>query len=395
LKYFAIPDTDFYPKEEDMHSTDALLSQRHAFLRTFVVAAITLCGINVYAVDELKPTNDLANPYKTTIAPWGDLPNGKSWGALNAVAIDNDGQSVWVASRCGAHPDIPPGESPYTYDSCAGSTVAPVMKFDSSGKFLKSFGAGMFVFPHKIYIDAEGNVWVVDGRTANARERKKYPDEKPKGHVVVKFSPDGKVLLMIGTPGVAGNPPQALTEPCSVVTAANGDIFISEGHSGQYPGAGPDTVGRISKFTKDGKFVKSFGKWGSAPGEFKTPHDIAIDAQGRLFVADRGNMRIQILDQEGRFIDEWLQFSRPSGVYLRDGMIYVADSESNGLVFAAHPGWKRGIRIGNLNDGKVLYRIPDPLEMEGTSAAEGLAVDARGNVYGGEVGPRQLVKHAK
>jgi sugar lactone lactonase YvrE len=127
--------------------------------------------------------------------------------------------------------------------------------------------------------------------------------------------------------------------------------------------------------------------------EFRTPHDIAMDSQGRLFVADRGNMRIQILDQDGAFIAEWKQFGRPSGVYLRNDMIYVADSESNGV--APHPGWKRGIRIGSLKDGKVLYRIPDPLEMKGTSAAEGVAVDAKGNVYGGEVGPRQLVKHMK
>jgi len=371
------------------------MSVKQRPLLMVAVAAMTLYCTGASAQVTTQPTNDLPNPYKKTIAPWGSLPEGRTWGALNAVAIDNDGESVWVASRCGANPDIPPGESPYTYDSCAGSSIAPVMKFDSSGKFLKGFGAGMFVFPHKIYIDADGNVWVVDGRSLNARERKQYPDEKPKGHVVVKFSPAGKVLLTIGTAGVAGNPPQALTEPCSVVTAPNGDIFITEGHSGQYPGAGPDSVGRISKFTKDGKFIKSFGRWGSAPGEFKTPHDIAMDSEGRLFVADRGNMRVQILDQDGGFIAEWLQFSRPSGVYLRGGMIYVADSESNGLAFATHPGWKRGIRIGSLQDGKVLYRIPDPLEMEGTSAAEGLAVDAKGNVYGGEVGPRQLVKHVK
>ena len=357
-------------------------------------AAMTLCGASVFAESDPLPSNDLPNPYQT-IAPWGDLPDGRTWGALNAVAIDNDGVSVWVANRCGANPDIPPGESPFAYDSCAGSTVAPIMKFDSSGKLLKSFGAGLFIFPHKIYVDADNNLWVVDARSANDRERKKNPDEKPKGHVVVKFSPNGKVLLTIGIAGVAGNPPQALTEPTSVVTAPNGDIFIAEGHSGQYPGAGPDSVARISTFTKDGKFIKSFGRWGSAPGEFKTPHDIAMDSQGRLFVADRGNMRIQILGQDGAFIAEWAQFSRPSGVYIRDDMIYVADSESNGLPFAIHPGWKRGIRIGSLKDGHVLYRIPDPLEMEGTSAAEGLAVDAKGNVYGGEVGPRQLVKHIK
>ena len=369
--------------------------QRHRQLFLIATgAALTLCGARVYAEADPAPINDLPNPYRT-IAPWGQPPQGGSWGAMNGVAIDPDGVSLWVATRCGANPDIPPGESPFAYDSCATSKVPPVLKLDASGTVVKSFGAGLFVFPHKSYVDADGNVWVVDARSANERELQKSADAKGKGHTVVKFSPEGKVLLTLGTPGVAGDPPHALTEPCSVVTAPNGDIFVAEGHSGQLENAGPNTVGRISKFTKDGTFVKSFGRWGTGPGEFRTPHDIAMDPQGRLFVADRGNMRIQILDQDGKFIAEWKQFSRPSGIYLRDGLVYVTDSESNGFPAATHPGWKRGIRIGRLEDGRVLFFIPDPLEMKGTSAAEGLAVDAKGNVYGGEVGPRQLVKHAK
>lgn len=364
-------------------------------LPALALSVIVMASAVPSRAQDASPTNDLPNPYPVTIAPWGQLPPGQKWGALNAVAIDNDGASVWVASRCGAHPDIPPGESPYTYDSCAGSNVAPVMKFDSSGHLLKSFGAGLFIFPHKIYVDRDNNIWVADARSANKRERAQYTDERPKGHIVVKFSPEGKVLMTLGTPGVAGDPPRALTEPTSVVTAPNGDIFVAEGHSGQYPGAGPDTVARISRFTREGKFIRSFGRWGSEPGQFKTPHDIVLDDQGRLLIADRGNMRIQILAQNGAFIDQWTQFSRPSGLYIRDGLLYVADSESNGLDFAAHPGWKRGIRIGTVADGKVLYRIPDPLEMAGTSAAEGLAVDAKANVYGAEVGPRQLVKHIR
>jgi hypothetical protein len=271
--------------------------------------------------------------------------------------------------------------------------LPPVLKFDASGNLLKSFGAGMFIFPHRIYVDRDGNVWVVDLRSPNERELQKNPQAAGKGHVVVKFSAEGKVLLTIGKPGIAGNPPEALNEPTSIVMAANGDIFITEGHSGSAANARLDTVARVSKFTKDGKYIKSFGKFGSGPVEFNTPHDIAIDAEGRLFVADRGNMRVQILDQEGAFIAEWKQFGRPSGVEIRDGIIYVADSESNGV--APHPGWKRGIRIGSIKDGKVIYRIPDPLELKGTSAAEGVAVDANGNVYGGEVGPRQLVKHVR
>jgi sugar lactone lactonase YvrE len=354
------------------------------------VAALALFD-SAYSQNEAQPTNDLPNPYQTTTL-WGKFPEGRKWGALSAVTIDNDGESVWVADRCGANPDTPPGASAFQYDSCAGSTLAPVLKFDSSGNLLKSFGAGMFLFPHKIYMDRDGNVWVVDERSANERELAKFPGEKGKGHTVVKFSPDGKVLLTLGKPGVAGNPPDALTQPTSIVMAPSGDIFVSEGHN-QNLQAPPDTVSRISRFTKDGKFIKSFGKFGSGPGEFIGPHDIAMDGQGRLFVADRGNMRVQILDQDGKYLGEWKQFSRPSGVYIRNDMVYVSDSESNGV--APHPGWKRGIRIGMLKDGKVLYRIPDALELKGTSGAEGLAVDAKGNVYGAEVGSRQLAKHVK
>jgi len=357
----------------------------------FATAAIAACTAAKLASNlDATPTNDLPNPY-TSVAPWGKLPAGHAWGALNAVWVDNDGRSLWVADRCGANPDVPPGESPFLYDSCAGSTWAPVHKLDAEGNLVKSFGAGLFVFPHKVYQDREGNIWVVDMRAMNPREKTKNPNAKPSGHTVVKFDQDGHVLLTLGTPGVAGDPPKALTEPCAVVISANGDIFVAEGHSGQQPNATPQTVARISRFTKDGIFVRSFGRWGSGPGEFKTPHDMAMDAESRLWVADRGNHRIQILDSDGNFLAEWKQFGRPSGVALRGGLIYVADSESNGV--APNPGWKRGIRVGDVSTGRVLYRIPDPLEMKGTSAAEGIAVDAAGNVYGGEVGPRQLAKH--
>jgi len=193
-------------------------------MKRSLVLAMTLSACSgIVSNTDTTPTNDLPNPYRT-IAPWGKLSDGRQWGALNAVWVDNDGRSLWVADRCGANPDVPPGESPFLYDSCAGSTWPPVHQLDADGNIVQSFGAGLFVFPHKIYQDRDGNIWVVDMRAMNARERAKYPAARPAGHTVMKFAPDGRLLMTIGTPGVAGDPPGALTEPCSIAVARNGDI---------------------------------------------------------------------------------------------------------------------------------------------------------------------------
>jgi len=269
-----------------------------------------------------------------------------------------------------------------------------VLKFDASGKVVESFGAGMFIFPHGIHVDRDGNVWVTDARAATPEELKKFPDAKGKGHQVVKFSPQGKVLLTLGKAGVAGDPPDYLNEPCDVITAPNGDIFVSDGHSGQNPQAPPNTVARIVKFSKDGKFIKTWGKLGSAPGEFRTPHALAFDSRGRLFVADRGNMRIQIFDQEGGFLEEWKQFSRVSGLHMDSGdVLYAIDSESNAT---NHPGWRKGVRIGSAKDGNVMFFIPGhQTDRPEGAAGEGVTVDADGNVYGAEVTVRGLTKYVK
>jgi sugar lactone lactonase YvrE len=229
-----------------------------------------------------------------------------------------------------------------------------------------------------MHVDRQGNVWLTDGIGLGGR-----------GHQVFKFSPDGKVLLRLGKAGVAGSGPDEFNAPSAVVVAPNGDIFVGDGHGG-------NTNARIVKFSKDGKFIKTWGRKGSGPGEFDTPHAMAMDSQGRLFVGDRNNNRIQIFDQDGKFIAEWKQFSRPSGVFIdRNDVIYVADSESES-VRNSNPGWKRGIRIGSARTGEVHYLIPDPVEkIVGTSAAEGVAADAQGNVFGAEVGPKRVMKYAK
>jgi streptogramin lyase len=324
-------------------------------LAAAIVATITMLGAQAHA--------QLPNPYRA-VENWAKLPDGRKWGSTSAVDIDRDG-NIWVAERCGAN-------------TCAGSNLAPIVKLDPSGRPLKSFGAGLFVFPHGFHIDKDGNVWVTDAQGKDG-----------KGHQVFKFSPDGKVLLTLGKAGVAGNGPDTFNQPSDVVVAANGDIFVADGH-------GTDSNARIVKFSPDGKFIKTWGKKGFGPGEFDTPHAIALDSRGRLFVGDRNNNRIQIFDQDGKFLEEWAQFSRPSGVFI-DGndFIYVADSESNAK---RNPGWKRGIRIGSATDGQVTAFIPDPEpdpDKTGTSAAEGVAADAVGNVYGAEVGPKTLRKYVR
>jgi sugar lactone lactonase YvrE len=247
------------------------------------------------------------------------------------------------------------------------------MKFDPSGKLVTSFGAGMFNFPHGLFIDTDGNVWVTDGR-----------GEGGKGHTVIKFSPDGKVLMTLGKPGVAGDGPDTFNSPSDVVVAPNGDIFVADGH-------GEKTNARIVKLSKDGKFIKAWGRAGSAPGEFDTPHGIALDSAGRVFVADRVNNRIQIFDQDGKFLAEWKQFGRPSGVYIdKNDVIYVADSQSDEK---RNPGFKQGIRIGSAKDGKVTAFIPESDPNLGSP--EGVAADDQGNVYGGFTDKRNLKKFVK
>lgn len=311
-----------------------------------------------------------ANPY-TAVENWAQMPAGRTWGSTSAVDIDPDGTSVWVAERCGRN-------------SCVGSDLSTILKFDASGKLVRSFGAGMFVFPHGMHVDREGNVWVTDGVPPGAGA-----SAAKGGHFVRKFSPEGKVLLTLGQPGAPGNGPNNFNQPSDVVVAQNGDIFVADGHGG-------DTNARIVKFSKDGKFIKSWGQRGTRPGDFDTPHAIAIDSRGRVFVADRANNRIQIFDQDGTFLEEWRQFSRPSGLYIdKNDVLYVADSESNAK---RHPGGKRGIYVGSAKDGKVTAFIPDPEpnpDKSSTSGAEGVAADAQGNIFGAEVGPRTLRKYVK
>jgi hypothetical protein len=328
---------------------------------------------------DVTPINNLPNPYET-IRDWGTLPDGRSWGSVSAVHVDVDGVHIWAGDRCGAN-------------SCALSDVDPIVKLDPDGNVVQSFGAGQILWPHGMEVDHEGNIWVADARSANAQELEQNPDAYG-GHQVIKFSPQGEVLMVLGTPGEAGDLPTHFTEPNDVLVAPDGHIFVSETHSAQFRDEdGPTSMSRISKFAPDGTFVKSWGSWGYEDGEMRSPHALAMDSQGRLFVADRGNRRIQIFDQEGSHLDTWYQFSRISGLFIDENdVLYAIDSESDSNY---NPGWRKGMRIGSARTGEVWFYIPEhnserPTGMGGIGAmGEGVTVDSAGNIYAGEVGPVQ------
>lgn len=332
--------------------------------------------------EAVAPVNGGANPYRV-IRDWAQLTLEKRpWGGSNGVAIDRDGKSVWATDRCS--PGIAPG--------CLGTSANPVHLFDEHGKEIRSFGGGMFVWPHGIHVDRDGNVFVTDARVASADERAKYPGEDKKGSVVVKFSPDGKVVLTLGTPGVKGDPPAALTEPNEVVTdPTNGDIYVAESHTNVED---PKLVGRISVFDRNGKFLRVIGKTGTGPGEFRTPHAIRFDSQGRLIVADRHNHRVQILTKDGKYLGEWREFGRVSGLAIdKNDTIFAADSESDKR---RNPGWLKGIRAGSLKDGKVTVFVP-PHKTDGPDGAmgEGIAIDAAGNLFTAEATVRGVTKYVR
>ncbi len=327
----------------------------------------------------------LPNPAPTVVQNWGDLPEGREWGSTAGIDLDPFDGNIWAYERCGASSFG--GGAPVNCDT---NPVDPIFKFDrNTGAVLANFGGGIFQTPHGIHVDSDGNVWVTDfaGNQAGT-----------KGHQVHKFSPTGELLMSLGTAGQAGSGPGQLNQPNDVITAPDGSIFVADGHGGQgmttaqamAAGRESGATGRILKFTADGTFITEWGQIGTLHGEFRTPHALAFDSQGRLFVADRGNHRIEIFDQDGNYLDSFYSFGRISGLFITaDDMLYAIDSESS---MTSHPNWMNGVRIGTTSEDRVNAFIPpfdaDSRPYQG-AAGEGVAVDADGNVYAAE-GPNSL-----
>lgn len=330
-----------------------------AATRALSAAMVLVCGVGLAQSQQATgDPNAAPNPYHE-IKAWAKLPPGRSFGQVISVKPDRDGKHIWAFERCGGR-------------FCTDSPLSPIMEFAASGKLVKNFGAGLFVFPHGLFVDKNDNIWVTDS------------DKAPgKGDQVIELSHNGKVLRRLGKAGVEGEGRDTFNKPTDVLIASNGDIFVADGHGNH----------RIVKFDPRGKFLLQWGTKGSGPGQFATPHSLAMDSAGRLFVADRENNRVQIFDQNGKFIADWRQFGRPSGVFIdKHDMLYVTDAQSND---ATNPGFKRGIRIGSAKTGVVTAFIPiaypDMPTPQGTGrennlGAEGVAADDAGNVYGAETG---------
>lgn len=368
----------------------AVAAGRTRFGRLALVA-IVACGgvVRAQAPQYPKPT-ELPNPYRL-VAGWPTLPqhmNGGHWGEVIRVHVDHKG-TIWVFHRC--FNVVPAGQA-----TCIGRGPAnpPILQFDPSGRLLKSFGAGLFAYNHGFTVDGNGNLWVTD---VNDQETiLGMPARNAAGTImgqeVLKLSPDGKVLMMLGKEGVAGTGPDGFDRPTSVAVAPNGDVFVSDGHAPNRSGAG-----RVVKFSKDGHFIKAWGRKGSAPGEFDEPHDLFVGgSRGWVYVADRKNNRIQVFDQAGTFIAAWKQFGQPSSVFVgKDDTLYVGASFPDP---GAKKGELRGITIGNAIDGSLKAFIPDPADLDtvaaGTSAS-GIAADSMGSVFAADVGAHGLRKYVK
>jgi DNA-binding beta-propeller fold protein YncE len=265
------------------------------------------------------------------VANWAQLPAGTAWQDMSGIDVDARG-NIYTLQR----------------------TPSIVRIFDAKGRFLRSWGEGMFTKAHALRVDRQGNVWITDRDL----------------HQVLKFTRDGKLLMALGTKGVKGDNESrtALNGPADVVFAPNGDIFVADGES---------TNTRIVKYRKDGTFLKMWGTKGTEPGQLQTPHSIVMDARGRLYVANRGNKRVEIFDGEGGYIGQITNAATPYGLAIApDGTLFVADGTAG----------SEGMTVVDTRSGKILAQF------SGITGAHMVAVDRKGAIYVAEVRGRAVEK---
>ena len=224
----------------------------------------------------------------------------------------------------------------------------PLMEFTPDGRLVRSWGEGLFIRPHAVRIDPDDNIWVVDNDT----------------HQILKMDPSGRVRLVMGRKGQSGEGPNEFNRPTDVAFAPDGSFFVSDGYVNS----------RVAKFAADGSFLTAWGKKGSEPGNFDLPHSVLVGPEGRVYVGDRENRRLQIFDQQGKFLEEWTDVGSPWGLALgRDNALFLTDGYNNRILKVTL-------------DGKILGQISGPGKTAGrVDYAHHIAVDSNNNVYVAEI----------
>jgi DNA-binding beta-propeller fold protein YncE len=296
------------------------------------VAAAALCTALITLLPLPGALGHAAAATYHLVESWAQFPPGVRWSRPTGVDIDSHGTIYVLQQR----------------------TAMPILAFDGHGQFLRSWGEGMFTVPHLLRADAHGHIWATDRRS----------------HQIFKFSAEGKLLMTLGRKDVRGDNDarDAFNGPADVVIAQDGSIFIADGESGNT---------RVVKYSPEGTFVKYWGGRGTEPGKFTEPHSLAMDSTGRIYVADRGSHRIQIFDQDGKYLDQWSNFDSPWSLFITgDDLLYVVDGSSS-------------LRITNTRDGGIVDRI------DGLTNPHGVAVDKQGAIYIAEIDGNIVKKFVK
>jgi len=253
------------------------------------------------------------------------IPAGTSLGEASGVALNSNGH-IYLFQR-----------------------AKPMLaEYDESGNFLRSIDDGLFTHPHGLRIDADDNLWTTDDGS----------------HLVLKLSPAGRVLLVLGRKDVAAESDWLFNQPTDVAFGKNGDIYVADGYGNS----------RIVQFDRAGNFVKAWGKYGTGPGEFDLPHSVAVDTTGRVYVGDRENMRIQIFDAEGTFLKEWRDIGYPYGLFITP----------NQHVWMIDGGFDRIVELDQ--NGKIIGALGSPGHAPGQFAwGHFVAVGKDGRIYAADV----------
>jgi len=258
------------------------------------------------------------------------MPEGWEFGRVSAVATDSAGR-VFVFHR--------------------NLKIDPLVVFDAGGKYLRSWGKGVFANPHAVRIDRDDNVWLIDTGI----------------HQVMKFTGEGQLLMTLGVKGKAGTDERTFNRPTDVAFAPNGDFYVSDGYGNS----------RVMKFSRDGKFLLEWGKRGAGPGEFNLPHQVQLDSKGRVWVSDRENNRIQCFDAGGKFLKQWTHLGATQGISItpRDEMwIITHRTNIENLTYDTLAG--RIMKI-DLATGRILGSMESP--------GHWISVSAKGEIFIGSL----------